>query len=184
MTIITTYTTNTKYNTSRTTTYNTSTTTVTVYTSSFNTSFNTSRNTLTARSTTTTHTYGTSRNTTTTYNTTQVLPSRARTNSVAFPSSNCNNSTFVTIYILKNNSSSSATVEVNDNLYTNSSGTTSLSGGNYGISQNSGGNAVLVATVSSFGGLVTAVHNCSGGGGGRGGGGGGSDPGDGGDGLP
>jgi hypothetical protein len=81
---------------------------------------------------------------------------------------------------LKNNSSSSATVEVNDNLYTNSSGSSSLSGGNYGISQNNGGNAVKVATVSAYGGLVTAVHNCNSGGGGRGGGGGGSDPGGGG----
>tara|TARA_R100000278_G_scaffold14037_2_gene14781 strand:+ start:522 stop:779 length:258 start_codon:yes stop_codon:yes gene_type:complete len=85
---------------------------------------------------------------------------------------------------LKNNPSSTVTVEVNDNLYTNSAGTSPLGAGNYGISLFTGGNAVRVATVSSSGGLVTAVHVCNTGGGGRGGGGGGSDPGDGGEGLP
>tara|TARA_A100001201_G_scaffold2131_8_gene5314 strand:- start:6340 stop:6606 length:267 start_codon:yes stop_codon:yes gene_type:complete len=88
------------------------------------------------------------------------------------------------VYILKNNPSSSLVVEVNDNLYTNSAGTSPLGAGNYGISLFTGGNCVRVATVSSSGGLVTAVHVCNSGGGGRGGGGGGSDPGDGGDGLP
>tara|TARA_Y100000401_G_scaffold32663_1_gene24089 strand:- start:590 stop:958 length:369 start_codon:yes stop_codon:yes gene_type:complete len=115
------------------------------------------------------------------FSTATSLQVRARTNSSFTPASNCYNAAFNLVYRLVNyGPNSSQVISAGDNLYTNSSGSSPLSSGHYGIAINTGGNATRVATVSSSGGLVTAVHVCTGGGGGPGGGrggGGGSDPG-------
>tara|TARA_Y100000592_G_C5472901_1_gene320555 strand:+ start:848 stop:1471 length:624 start_codon:yes stop_codon:yes gene_type:complete len=148
---------NTTYNTSRNTTFNTArnTTISTTYATEFATSTSTTFNT----------TY------VTTFNTTASLQTRYRTSSVFKAIFACDNTTSIQVYRLVNNNSS-AVVTVNDNLYTNSSGTSALASGNYGISTSFFGSASVVATVGT-GGLVTAVLSCGGGpGDGPGGGGG------------
>ena len=168
------YVTATVFNTSRTTTFNTSTTTVTRFNTTFGTSRGTgesrntgtsrntaeSRNTGESRSTTTTHTYGTSRNTTTVFSTTASLQTRYRTVINYFKANfACGQSVSSTIYRLVNNNSS-AVVTTGDNLYTNSSGTTALTSGNWGITSNAMHTVCYVAQVGS-GGLVTGVYDCS-----------------------
>ena len=68
------------------------------------------------------------------------------------------------VYRLVNNNSS-AVITTNDNLYTNSSGTSALSSGKWGITSSALSTVCFVATVGS-GGLVTGVFDCSCGGGG------------------